>query len=109
MAFRVRDIMRLNRNFNQTREDVQYSLMHCAFDGQVLRINGVGLKARPYGKEPGGLQSHMTSAQRAEVEQANREYLMREYGDLIRSWPEDKPHPSMKRSRGHLVQPLQFQ
>lgn len=48
MAFRVRDGVRLHPEYHEIKEDVQYSLMHCELDDKVLRLNGLGVKAKPY-------------------------------------------------------------
>lgn len=106
MAFRVRDCMRLAPEFHSTMEDIQYSLMHCELDGKLLRLNGLGLKARPYGKEPGGLQTFMSPTGRQQSDARNKAYLYRRYGRFIRAWPEGKPHPALRRSPEHEVHPL---
>lgn len=108
MAFRTRKGVQLHDEFNDLREDVQYSLMHCDVDEKVLRLNGVGLKARPYGKEPGGLQTHMTRDKRNERDQVNKEFLMGRYAKFIRSWEDHRPHPALKKSPDHKVHPLEF-
>lgn len=108
MGFRVRDEVRLNPEHDDILEDVQYSLLHCKLDGKVLRINGIGLKASPYGKEPGGMQSVLYAAKRAERVQINRNWLMNEYGRYICRWTEDMPHPRVRRSPKHTVAPLQL-
>ena len=107
MGFRVRDSVRLHPEFHTVREDAQYSLMHCEMDGKLLRLNGFGLKARPVGKEPGGLQAIMSPFGRQQAEVANWEYLMERYGRFIRAWAEDRPHPALKRSPEHRVYPLE--
>lgn len=50
MAFRVRDGVRLHPQYHEIKEDVQYSLIHCDLDDKLLRLNGLGLKAKPYGE-----------------------------------------------------------
>jgi hypothetical protein len=106
MGFRVRHDMQLNPEHDDILEDVQYSLMHCHRDGKVLRINGIGLKASPYGKEPGGMQAVLAAAARDVRVRANREYLKREFGQYIRQWEEGMPHPKMRRSKQHFTQEL---
>jgi hypothetical protein len=80
MGFRVRGGLRLEEHCSDILEDAQYSLMHCEADNKVLRLNGIGLKARPYGKEPGGLQSVMDQQQRKERTRSNRMHLLKKYG-----------------------------
>jgi hypothetical protein len=58
------------------------------------------------GKEPGGLQSHLNAAKRDAQAAANTEYLMSRYGKFIHSWGPGKPHPKLRRSPKHRVQPL---
>lgn len=106
MAFRVRDEVRLHPGFNQVKEDVQYSLMHCEMDGKNLRLNGVGLKAKPYKTEPGGLQSHYDAAERVMWGRVNYGYLSLRYSRFISAWKEDGPHPRMARSTQHKVRQL---
>ena len=109
MAFRVRDGVRLDPNQqNEVCEDVQYSLIHCEVDGQVLRLNGVGLKVRPYKKEPGGLQSVYSQAQRAEKSKKNKAWLLGRYGEFISDWSDGKPHPRLRRSPKHAATPLEL-
>lgn len=103
MAFRVREGLRLHPQFHEVKEDVQYSLMHCEHDGKNLRLNSVSVKPKPYFKEPGGLQTHMSSLQRKEVGRINVEYLAARYGQFIRKWTVDDPHPQLKRSLQHFV------
>lgn len=50
MAFRVRDGVRLHPQYHEIKEDVQYSLIHCDLDDKLLRLNSLGLKAKPYGE-----------------------------------------------------------
>jgi hypothetical protein len=106
MAFRVRDGVRLHPEFHQVKEDVQYALMHCERDNKVLRINSMGLKAKPYFKERGGLQTHMSQAERAAVGVVNQEYLRRRYARYISKWEHKDPHPRMARSPQHKVYDL---
>jgi hypothetical protein len=108
MGFRVRQDMQLNPAHDDILEDVQYSLMHCHRDGKVLRINGIGLKASPYGKEPGGMQSVLVAAARDARVRANREYLIQRYGQYILRWVEGMPHPTIRRSKQHRVWDLQL-
>ena len=104
MAFRVRDGIRLDPNQqNEVCEDVQYSLLHCEVDGRVLRVNGVGVKVRPYNKEPGGLQSVYSEGQRAEMAKKNRAWLLSRYGRFISEWLDSKPHPRLRQSPEHAV------
>lgn len=72
-------------------------------DGKNLRLNSVSVKPKPYFKEPGGLQTHMSSLQRKEVGRINVEYLAARYGQFIRKWTVDDPHPQLKRSLQHFV------
>jgi hypothetical protein len=106
MAFRVRDGLRLHPQFHEVKEDVQFSLMHCEHDGKVLRFNGLSVKPKSYFKEPGGLQTSMTSAQRKEAGRVNFEYLAERYGKFIRKWTVNDPHPQMKRSPQHYVRDM---
>jgi hypothetical protein len=108
MGFRIRNEIQLNPEHDDILEDVQLSLMHCHKDGKVLRINGIGLKASPYGKEPGGMQSVLVSDARLRRVRANREYLMREYGQYVQRWEEGMPHPKMRRSKQHMCWPLEL-
>eukprot|EP00775_Hariotina_reticulata_P009248 gene9248-9414_t len=106
MGFRVRAGLRLEEHCNDILEDAQYSLMHCEVDNKVLRLNGIGLKARPYGKEPGGLQAVMDRQERQARASHNKMYLLMKYGKFIRDWSGHRPHPSMCRSPQHQAIPL---
>lgn len=106
MGFRVRQDLQLNPAHDDILEDVHYSLMHCHNDGKVLRINGIGLKASPYGKEPGGMQSVLVASAKQARMSDNREYLMRQCGQYVLKWEEGMPHPKMRRSKQHMVRPL---
>ncbi|KAF6251352.1 hypothetical protein COO60DRAFT_1645123 [Scenedesmus sp. NREL 46B-D3] len=99
MGFRVWQDLQLNPAHDDILEDVQYSLMHCHNDGKVLRINGIGLKASPYGKEPGGMQSVLVASAKQARMSDNREYLMRQYGQYVLNFASWLPkHAAVVRS-----------